>query len=769
MSYQRICRNLRECTVAALAVTVLISTASTAAYAQQIIEEILVTAQKREQNILDVPLSVTAFSGDEMRQLGFTKAVDIALQTPGVTFRYGISDSAPIINIRGISLNDLASNSNSPVSIYVDDVFLPSNIMMNFQLFDLERTEVLKGPQGTLYGRNTTGGALKFISRKPTSEPEAFLDVGYGSWGTLDAEGAISGPLSDSLSGRFSFTTRQRNGGWQDVVDIDGNVSEWGDQDRTSLRIQLLWEASETVEVLLSVHGGYDDSENQIYEHVAAVDPVTFGLCSQLMTGDLAGAQRNCFDFTLFNDDDGDFKRVYSEWGVSSDNESFGASVSINWDLDRVTFTSITAFEEFERKQLEEFDANPAPTGAAEWFDDIQVFSQELRLTSDGSWALPWIVGGYYSTQDHDNSQILELTEFFLPALTGVPGFDPFFDTFTQFSEETTTAALFGHVEWPFADRWQLVAGARYTKEEKDYDGSTTGLECATFPGCTLEDAIFTFPLASLTDVSMDENNISGDVALEFRPNDDWMLYGRYARGFKSGGFSGNLAFSDDEITRFEPEFLDSFEIGAKASLLDGAMQFTTAVFYYEWDDLQNLIVIPVGGISTQILTNAGDAEITGWEAELSWAPTENLLIRGGLAYLDSKIVRSADPSGDKIKVGNRLGNTPDWTFNGVARYTLPSTALGFTPYAQLDFYWQDDVFFDASNKPYLAEDSYGLLNARVGVRSADNRWEAAIWAKNLTDEEYIAYALDLTASGIVEVINGEPRSFGINFIYNFF
>lgn len=720
------------------------------------IEEITVTAQKREQSVQDVALSVTAFTGDDMRTLGFERPADIAAQTPGVTVKSAISDTNPVISIRGIGLNDLSANSNPPVSVYIDDIFLASNVMMNFQLLDVERTEVLKGPQGTLYGRNTTGGAVKFISAKPTQEFEAYVNGDYDSWGGLKVEGAVSGGLSDSVAGRLAVSTKQRSGGWEDRVDENGLEHEHGDQDRGALRASLTWEGT-GVDLLASVHYGYDDSETQLYDHWPTVDPVTFGSCSDYLAGNIAAAQRNCIDFVGFQDTDGDQERSYSDFPNRVDNEGWGGNLTVNWQLDGMVLTSVTGYEAFDRRQLEDWGSNNLNTAHADWNDDITAFSQEIRLASDGS-DISWIVGAFFSKENHENEQVLEMTDLFGPA--------SFFDTLTEFEQDTRTAALFGHIEVPLNDEWQLISGLRYTDEKKEYTGGSFGLECSQFPDCGFNGTEFQM---TSQDDDFREENLSGTVGIQYMPSEDAMWYANYSRGFKSGGWSGNLTFADFELDQYDPEYVDAYEIGFKGSFAEGTVQLNTAMFYYDWADLQNVIAVLItdpntgGQVVSQKLTNAGDAEIYGWEADLTWFATDNLLVRLGANYLDSEVVSSEDGSLD----GMELGQAPEWTFNGLVRYRN-SLSGDLNYYAQVDFNYQSDVFFTINNQAPLSEEAYTLVNARVGINPSNEQWEVALWARNLADKEYKTYALDLSDIGWTQGVWGQPRSAGISVSYHF-
>lgn len=703
------------------------------------LEEIIVTAQRREQNINDVSIAVTAFSGDFIRAQGVTQSVNLAAYTPGLTIATTNGDANPVFSLRGVGQLDYPANSNPAVSVYVNEVFVPSHAMLGFQLFDMDRVEVLKGPQGTLYGRNTTGGAVNLITRKPEQGAAAngVLRLDYGRFETFEAEAALGGALSETVAGRVAFMTTQRSEGHQ-FNRFTGE--EHGEIDRSAVRAMLDWTPSESLSVLVDFHHGEEDSDNQFYDFRGFADPVTFGPCATRLQDNPNG----CVDLFGNTEPDGSPFNVSANplFGSYIKSEASGGSLTVNWEMPRVTLTSVTGYDRFERVMTEDFDASPQTQFDDLYDNEISIASEELRLTSDESWPLDWIVGVYYSRDSVKGLSLFALDDL------GAGRLD------ARWRQKTRSAALFGNFQLPLSERWQLIGGLRYTDENKEFAG-----------GSGLGSPETAFAL-SFIDTEINETDLSGELGLEFRPLEDWLVYGKLSRGFKSGGFDGGFASSNDELIPVDPEEVLAFEAGLKATLLDNTLQLNTSAYFYEWNDFQSQVNALRGGIPQLVLDNAGDAEIAGMEAELSWRPTSGLIIAGGANYFfKSDIVRSLDPT----LVGNETPNTPELTVNGLIRYSQPlPVGSGTSAFVQADAAWKDDVYFEVANRDTVAAESYWLVNARLGVTTLEGRLELAAWGRNLGDEVYRVggnTGADFTADVFYY---GMPRTVGLSMLYNF-
>ena len=741
-------RNVRLTTIASLVWMFLCTMLPTNVVAQGI-EEVIVTAQKREESLQEVPISVTAFDGAAVRDLRLEAPVDLARHTPGLNV---VGQFGTIFSIRGVGLNDFSPNNNPGTSVYIDQVLVPFHPMMDFQLFDLERVEILKGPQGTLYGRNNTGGAVNLISRRPSKDLEAFVDFDYGSYNTFEFEGAVGGPLTESLAGRFAFTTTQRNKGHQRNR-VTGN--HHGEADRIAGRVQLLWEPTADIEVLFNLHGGTEDSETAMHDHGPFVDRVTGAApCASKVAG--IHDPVNCVDFFGYSDADNDpFTSDHDfAFGGMKERSTWGASLAIDWDFPRFTATSITGFERYTTLYNTDNDAGPATSVDVLNNEEASAWSQEIRVTSDDSWPVNWMAGFYYTDDQFNGQQLVNAMQFF-----------PLFDIFnTVFQQDSESVSVFARLEWPFAEQWTLFGGVRYTDESKDYTGGSQALNSF---GTSLFALFFPppapFQLTSIED-DISDDDVTGEVGVNWTPNDDWLLYAKWSKGFKSGGYTGSFTSDPSQLAPFDAETLYAVETGFKSTLLNGTLQLNSAFYYYDYEDFQAFTFELRAGVPVAILANVGDIEVFGLEAEAVWRPIEGLDIAAGLNWNDAEVVQ-AMPGGGTAE-GNEPSYTPEFTFNGIVGYTYPTEVFGFDVFGQVDFSWQDDIFFTIQNDTIFVQDDYWLVDLRVGVRTPDEKAEVAFWAENLANEEYLVNIFDSTNGNADLRTFGFPRAVGVSFRY---
>jgi iron complex outermembrane receptor protein len=723
------------------------------------LEEVIVTAQKREQSIQDVSVSITAFSSAAIRELGISRTRDLARFTPGLVMNASAGGEAdPIFTLRGVGMNDTQSNQNPAITIYIDEIALAATPMLGFQIFDQERIEVLKGPQGTLYGRNTTGGAIKFISNKPTREFDAFTQLDYGSFDRLEFEGAVGGALSDTLSGRLAVGIIEQNEGWQ-TLDLQG-LGEFGPGvdanngtlNKKGIRGSLLWEASEKVNVLMVLDYAEDDSESLAFEHAGNLLVDRSGLCSFGTIG--VRDETQCASFALVHDSVGGspvdgVTEVYQDQGpdprTSGSNfalgndiegESWGFSGTINWQLERTNFTSVTGYREMDRSLGQDQGASPYVVHDLVNHDEIESFSQEFRLSSDDSWgAFNWVVGVYYSDDD-----ITKLTDTnFRDVVQGWAA-----DFIIGFTQKTELAAVFAQGEWDLSEKWRLIAGLRYTDISRDFLYTGTNLGGGPQPATGVARII-------------SDSEPSGKIGLDYIYSDDLLLYASFSRGFKGGGTSGSINFDPDKFQVYTPEILNAYEAGFKWTAAEGTVRFNSAVYYYDWKDFQAATAIDIEGIRIIVLANAGDAEILGLESELNWSATEQFTLHLGLNLMDAEIV-SGDFEGDTP------AHAPDLMLNGIARYEFAPMSSGVTPFAQVGFSYQDDIEFILANHPGATQDAYTLVDARIGFTSADGKWEFAAYGFNLTDKLYRSEVFG-PGSGFLpgRIFYGTPRTYGVS------
>tara|TARA_R110002110_G_scaffold61225_5_gene172081 strand:+ start:18790 stop:20958 length:2169 start_codon:yes stop_codon:yes gene_type:complete len=679
------------------------------------LEEVIVTAQKREQSFNEVGIAVTALSGDDINALRLNQPVDIAAQTPNLRINNVVANSIPNVTIRGIGLNDYATNNNPAAGIYIDEVYLVSPAMLSFQMHDLARVEVLKGPQGTLFGRNTTAGAVNFIANRPTDEFAAGATLEYGRYGHASGRGFVSGPLAPGLEGRLSVQRIRQSDGHQ-TNRVTGE--EVGRIASTAWRALLQWQPTDNLDVLLNAHGGRDDSD----VHLVKIDN----------------------PFSPEDDGDRDVFRSGASVDTRQDIDSQGFSLTANWAFtEQLSLTSISAWEELDRFHVEDRDATSLVQLDGYFDNAVEQFSQELRLSylSD---ELVWIAGAFYGSDEVETRDRFDSADL-LPLL----GLDGFESLGNEYRQESDSVALFLHTEWQLTPAWRLTAGLRYTDEDKTFSDAFTyliggGFEAPLFPGVR-------------NDYSTDD--VSGKFGIDYTGFEDALLYASVSRGFKSGGFQGQLTFDPSDLQPFEEENLLAYEAGAKLTLLDGSMQLNASIFFYDYEDMQfygGIFDSPVGTLFG--IANVGDSEVTGGEIELAWRPAEGLDVRLGMGLLDTEITRSIVGG---VAEGSELPNSPELNVNGVVRYQWPLSA-GLYADVMVDFNYQDEMTFDIVRQPQEArEDSYWLWNARAGVGAASGAWTLSLWGKNLSDERYRTQVL-FSSVGFGESW-GMPRTYGVS------
>lgn len=692
----------------------------------RVLDEIVITAQKREQSAQDTPIAVTVLSGEALEKLGIESSNDIADYTPGLKISpvFGVGN-IPNIAIRGVGLNDFRDYHESPSAVYVDEVYKAALASLDFQLFDIERAEVLKGPQGTLFGRNATGGLVQYLTRKPTDEVEGFARLGGGSLGEVKAEAAVGGPISETVAGRISAVYHKNDG-------LHNNVNPLGEDanqtDMTAIRGQLDFGIGDHGSLLLSVETASNDNDGgNPYRHAP----------SFLGPDGLAVIDEANRDAVVGTSDRNDIN-VSGGLGLKSDYTA--GTARLEWGFDAFDLVSVSNYQDFKKRHIQQdCDSTPAVFCITEFTTDTQQYSQELRLQGDSD-KLQWDVGVYYFNLSTDGTQTL--TGPIAGIFFGTPSGTTFFDT------ETTSWAAFGQVAYSVSDAVTLTGGLRFTNDEKTM---RQVFLLGVVPGGVVYDGSTIGDLAR-----QDEDNVSYSAKFTWDVSDATMVYAGISNAFKSGTF--NTGFGPVAVGEYsvEPEELTSFELGFKSELGGGRHRLTGAAFYYDYKDHQAFVYRNLN----QVLFNA-DAEVTGAELEWTGLPTDAFEISAGISLLDTTVKSVRDSSGT---VRDReMVIAPDVSINAMARYTW-DLAGDSAVAAQVDASYSSDVFFDNLNQPGLKEDAYTKLNARLSWLSGDERWEIAAWVKNLTDEVYRIYAFDLTADlGYVQEVYAAPRTYGVS------
>lgn len=744
------------------------------------LEEIVVTAQKREQNLQDVGISVTAFSGDQIRKLGFTNSIDVAAQTPGVR----VTQAHPYttgINVRGVSQNDFASHLEAPVAVYVDDAYVTSMGAAHAQIYDIDRVEILRGPQGTLFGRNATGGLVHYVTNRPTEEFEGYAELTVGDYSHRKFEGAVGGALTDQLLGRLSIGTNKHDGILENRIGPDLR-----DADSKAIRLQLQYNPNDDVRINLKTEYSKDDALGNSFDSQAS----TYGPdgLGRYLPRDEVGVFGGLFDPTAlitgpcpgcdprgYIEPDNDPHEGAFDLIGFFEREIYNYNLNISWQLDDVALTSITHYFDLEKEVAEDVDASPVPAIHFWATEDRQQFSQEFRLSGEQD-GLNWVAGVYYLDFESDSSGTVALDAG--PQATFAPhgGIpfpaynDPSNPCFTtgpcapgafggafvaNFGHtetvESESWAIFGHVEFDLSDALTLVAALRYTEDERDMDlfVDNTQLGVPT-------PLVFNSSTTSLANQEFE--NFSAKLQLNWQIDDEVLLYAGYTRGHKAGNFTAPLFIPGDlsEIPHDEEE-LHSFEVGVKGMFMDNRLRLNASAFYYDYKDHQAFAFVQL----VQQLTNL-DATVYGGEIELLALPTDALVLQLGVSLLESTVEDVGMPNGS-IR-DRELSNAPSLSVNGLARYTW--SAFDGDVAVQFDFNYNDEYCFTPICHPVENRDSYVVSNARISYTTADENWEIAAFVNNLNDEEYSMSTLDSSFVGMAGSALGNPRWYGATISY---
>jgi len=727
--------------------------------------EVVVTAQRREQNIQDVGIAVTPLGEDTLQDLNITTATDIVRAVPSLKMN-AYSSAQVVFNIRGISQNDYGDQQEPPVAVYQDDSYSSSINLASFPIFDLARVETLRGPQGTLFGRNATGGAIQFISRKPTKEFEGYTDLTVGSFNQVIVNGAVSGPFSETAQGRLAFIYNKDDGWMESIVP---GVEDRGGNDHYAARGTLAFQPSDTTEVGVIVRYLKADGETQagIYSHEPACPndqfqgeftPADFA-CPFWGTG--PGEAGTGFEEpSIIPSRSGDpFKTAETEPSFV-DREIFGAQVRVDTEIGEWGFVSITDYQTSEKFYTEGGDASPVDGVYFFQGADLDQISQEFRLSR--SFGTSEFVAGVFG-MEVDGDYIGKFADPFY-------GYDPD----VSFSQDTTSYAVFAKNEWSFAERWKLITGLRWWHDTREgaYFGSAPEVPGLT-PAVTI---IFNqneiFPnnpdvLVTPGDAKTSFDDVAGRLEIDFRATDDVLLYASFNRGSKSGGytFSTGTPYNPNEEEflngiPFEPETLDAFEVGMK-STIGGNTTLNLTAFYYDYQDYQAFAQLgPVQTVVNQ------EAEASGLEIEVNSRPMEGLTLQFGASFMDSEVKDILLPDLATV-VDHDLPQAPSFSGNALARYEFP--LAGGIASIQGDVLYSDDFCFTVLCAPVEEESSYYVANARIGYAAQDGRWEVSAFVNNLTEEEYRVYAFDSSLfAGVVAGVYAKPRTYGLTASFRF-
>ncbi|BFM08876.1 TonB-dependent receptor [Halioxenophilus aromaticivorans] len=783
--------------------------------AELALEEIIVTANKRAESANDVGLSVTALDGNMLADQKLTSLEDISTSVPGLVYSSSTANT-PIFTLRGIGFNEQSLGAYPATSLYIDEAPLPFPVLASHTAYDLERVEVLKGPQGILFGQNSTGGAINFISAKPGDEFEAGGDVSYGNYSRAELNGYISGPLTQSLSARFSFTGLNSDGWQRSNTRNDSN----GAQDYLAGRIILNYEPTDNAAYLLNINGWQDDSEPQAQQFSAYNPAIRTDAVTGLPPGPLAVANQQAF-----SPEDPRAADWSAEKSPSSEREFYQIVGRGDWFLTpSLTLTALSTYVDFEQEQstdgdglpLELFDLSPSDGAIDSWISEIR-----LSGSTDNT---QWIIGANYEHSNTHEDQILNYVDS-----TNYTAQNAFINSSgISLDQEIDTYAVFGNIDFDITDQITLKAGTRYTDSNIEVnscnfsatnragsidagDGSNVAtlfnvlgglFGTVNFNPITVGDC-YTLnnnqvpgdPYVN----QLDEDNTSWRIGADYRITDDHLLYLNVSQGYKSGSFPTLAAANFFQLDPVTQESVKAYELGVKSSLLNQSLQLNTAAFYYDYEDkqLRTKVLDPVFGF-LDVLENVPKSKVYGIESEITAQVTQGLRITAAITWLESEVKQYQGASftsqavvdngqlvlagGEENFSGDPIPFTPDLTYMLDAQYShylngggelFAGVNMNGQSSSEASFgagrlrYSDEQLATGArSIDPYFNEmDGYTTWNTRLGYISTDERFRITLWGKNIFDEHYVTNVI--SSSDSTARFAGATRTYGITFGFN--
>ncbi|HZU62772.1 MAG TPA: TonB-dependent receptor [Novosphingobium sp.] len=738
-------------------------------------DDIVVTAQRRTQTASSLGLAITAVSGETLVEKGITSAEELWKITPGLVVKdsgYGV----PNYTLRGVGFENYFVNSSSTVGIYANEIAIPYPAMSRGSFFDLERVEVLKGPQGDLYGRNTTAGQINLIDRKPTRDVEAGGSLEGGSYSQVNARGYLSGPLADNVQGRLAFAI-DTSDGWQHSLSRPTD-KPLGAKNEVALRGQINVDLGPDSSLLLRGYWNRDRSDN---EALTPVDGRTLGLAS--------AQARATTGTVIFSTGDNRAADWSPDFRPHRDNTAIGTSATLNLARGGVKLTAISAFDSFRRYEVNDWDGAAADDSNATNASRITAFSQEVRLANRSADApVQWIAGTYFSwDRVHEDYRFYMSQSYYATAL-GIDALN------TRYTQTTRSIAGFGHVEARLADRFHLVGGLRYTHETRSFAGCTYDLDGSlanftnniliprvikpaglpvpaniTQGGCSVYDdrpASPTYGTFSDAPERLSTGRWMWKGGAQFDAARDVLVYANVSSGFKSGGFNGSNANLKSQESGYSPEELTAYETGVKANLRRAHLYIDSSFFYYDYRNKQTngVAVTFVGNITG--ITNIPRSRVFGIDSLVRWTPLPGLSLQASGTYLDSRILRWQPVSSSSAyptvltynAAGLPLPNTPRWSLSLTPSYTFKVSHDRQVKLA-LDYYYRSST--SGIGNVYQNIPGYDLVNAEISIAPRNKRWDLTLWTKNLFNRYYYNYA-GLPGNADYVRLVGQPITFGV-------
>ncbi len=691
--------------------------------------EIVVTATKRAESLQSVPISVSAIGGDTLAKARVVSVDSLVTKVANLQLTSIVGDNTPIFALRGVSMSDYSLNQSSPVATYYDEVYKGNFAFLGVTMYDLERVEVLRGPQGTLYGKNTTGGAVNIIaSNAKLGETSGYVNAGYGNYNRVDVNAAVNVPLGEKAALRVAGTYARADGWFSNVVPGKPDLAS---TDEYAIRGTLNFEASEGVRFVLRASTSYQNPQN-------------YGIYAQPEAVNRPGLER---------------REIASNLDTKRKARTYSVALTGNFDIsDTLTVTSITAWDKGNLFFYEDTDGTASELLEIPYTDRATQFAQDMRLTSDTGGPFDFILGAYFHREKVYNETTFEIGKDIdsdgLPGITandcavGLPLACLFRNRFDQIKK---SYAIYSDVKYELTDAFTLRGGLRYTHDTGEQTGFRS--DALGVDGSLIATLIPT----SALDYSQD--NLSGKIGLDYKLAGGNLIYANVSRGYRAPSFNAQAFFDPSELSVAKAEQVTAYEIGAKTQFLDRKITLNFAGFYYDYRNQQFINIDPA--TAAQTLLNIPKSRIYGGEAELTVRAGDRLTLHGGMGLLSTSIQRGI-VSGTDVS-GNRLSNAPSLTFNATIDLTLADGDMGKIS-LHPDIAYQTSQFFEVLNIPRLRQTSYAIVGGHIDWESADGRFNASIWGKNLSNKFYFTSRVDLLAGfGFDYNHIGNPRTYGVS------
>lgn len=690
--------------------------------------EIVVTAAKRSENVQSVPIAISAIGGDALSKSRVTNVDALVTKVTNLQLTSIVGDNTPIFALRGVSMSDYSLNQASPVATYYDEVYKGNFAFLGVAMYDLERVEVLKGPQGTLYGKNTTGGAVNLITRTAKlGETSGNFSAGYGNYNRFDLNGGVNLPLGEKAALRVAGTFAQADGWFKNVLPGQPDLAETREW---ALRGTLVVEPSDGVKLTLRGSTSYQNPRN-------------YGIFAQPEAVNRPGLEK---------------------WEIASNEttrrraRTYAAAFTADIDVaDTLTLTSISSYDKGSLHFIEDTDGQPIQLLEIPYDDEAEQFAQDLRLTSNTGGPFDFILGAYYNHEQVYNSSNFKIANDFDFNGDLVVDAQDCLDSAiyacqfkNQFDQTKESFALYSDLKYEISDSLTLRGGLRYTHDK----GRQYGFEADMLD----IDGAFLANLIPLSELKYSTDNLSGKIGFDYKFDSGNMVYAHVSRGYRAPSFNAQAFFFPSELSVAKAEKVTAYELGAKNQFADRKVTLNMAAFYYDYSNQQFINVDPL--TFAQTLLNIPKSRIYGAEADLSVRASDKVSLRAGLGLLSTEI-KTGTVGADNV-AGNRLSNAPKLTFNAGIDLTVfdgGSGKLSLHP----EMSYQTDQYFEVKNISRLNQTGYALLSGHIDWESEDGRWNASIWGKNLTNKQYFTSRVDLLAGfGFDYNHIGNPRTYGI-------